>query len=118
MSSQLGPIEFCCDAPPYHIVQACTMIGIESPADVRWCHVSRHLDPEGGWPEMLKSPWKMLRREARAGDRNCNCGHPFPAVEKFQFTLRSRKELAYFLGQCERCRTVYWQDCPGPSTST
>ena len=28
MSSQLGPLEVICDAPPYPIVQACNAIGV------------------------------------------------------------------------------------------
>jgi hypothetical protein len=57
MSNQLGPIDVCCDAPPYPIVKACAQLGFLMPEDVRWCQMS-HLGDQG-LPADSRSPgWR------------------------------------------------------------
>ena len=58
MSSKLGPIEILCEAPPYPIVQACHMIGIKRPEDVRWCRMSQ-FRAFGGNPHEGQSIWHL-----------------------------------------------------------
>jgi hypothetical protein len=41
MFTSLGPIDVCCEAPEYPIVEACKQLGFRSPWDVRWLHRSR-----------------------------------------------------------------------------
>jgi hypothetical protein len=111
MSSKLWPIELTCDAPPYHIVQACYRIGIESAEDVRWCRVSNMGGAPGGWRQLLAfPPWGTLSRANQPGDATCSCGRPLPRLEPYTFTLITGKEISYLLGQCGHCHTVYWDD--------
>jgi hypothetical protein len=111
MKNQLGPLEISCDAPPYSIVQACSQVGIQSPEDVRWCRLRNHLQALAGWPEFLKSfPWKMFIRSGSSTENLCSCGHALPRLEGYKFMLITGKEVSYLIGQCSRCRTVYWED--------
>ncbi len=88
MSSELGPIDIHCDAPPYPVVRACQRVGLRSPQDVRWCRVNRFAAPEG-----------------RAG---CRCRQARPRLESYTFTFVTGKQAAYFLAQCEACGTIFW----------
>jgi hypothetical protein len=111
MSSQLGPIDVVCDAPPYHIVQACYRIGIEGAEDVRWCRVGSVTGGGGGWRQLIAfPPWNAFTRPQQTGEHNCSCGHNLPRLEAYTFTLITGKEISYLLGQCPRCHTVYWDD--------
>jgi hypothetical protein len=103
MSNQLGPIEVTCDSPPFFIVQACLRIGLKSPADVRWNRLSHQADAQGGWRQLLGFP-------AASTATSCHCGQPLPGLEAYTFTLVTGKEVSYLLGQCGRCRTIYWDD--------
>jgi hypothetical protein len=110
MANQLGPIEVCCDSPPYPIIQACVQIGIQSPEDVRWCRMSHHVDQHAGQRGILHLlPWKMLWG-ADPAERTCVCGRKLPELAGYGFTLLSGKEVFYLLGQCDRCRTVFWEE--------
>jgi hypothetical protein len=117
MSSQLGPLEIDCDAPPYGIVAACHQIGLESPEDVRWCRISRHQHAPRNRREVFTNPWKWLFGSSRHATEVCACGQSLPDMEEFTFTLLSGKEMHYRMGQCRRCRTIFWdetgesQDC-------
>jgi hypothetical protein len=113
MPDQLGPIEVCCDAPPYAVVEACERLGFQSPLDVRWCQVSHFLPGREG-AGVLRS-WKALFGLGRAKEGSCPCGEPLPVLDKYAFFFRSGKEADYFLGQCRCCRTVFWEDSPPSS---
>jgi hypothetical protein len=111
MSSPLGPIEICCDAPPYRIVQACHDVGIRSPEDVRWLRLSEFRRLQDGKPQSSSSPWwKLLWGKARYAGRTCTCGASLPRLRLVVFTLNTGDELAYLLGQCDQCRTVFWDE--------
>src|SRR5437868_7926718 len=103
MPNQLGPLEFCCDAPPYNIVRACRMIGLRSPEDVRWCRLSPFI---GTSPK--PQSWRMLLGMTRPEEGACTCGQKLPLLERYTFTLISGNQSSYFLGQCSRCRSIYW----------
>jgi hypothetical protein len=45
-----------------------------------------------------------------SSEGHCLCGQVLPRLDKCAFTLLSGKELHYFLGQCKRCRTVFWEE--------
>ena len=92
----LGVLEFVCDAPAYPVVQACNRLGLESPEDVRWCRL-RNLVAESFW-----------RSSAKGG--NCLCGQRVPDLMHCTFTYANGTEETYILGQCERCRTILWDE--------
>jgi hypothetical protein len=108
MSSQLGPLDIQCDAPPYSVVHACEGLGFRSPLDVRWCRMSHFPGDREGGTGMF--PWKLLFGAGQPQEKACTCGVPLPALEKYTFTLVSAKVSDYFLGQCRRCHTVFWEE--------
>jgi hypothetical protein len=108
MSSRLGPLDVSCDAPPYSIVTACHRIGMESPEDVPWFRLSHLVGQHSLWRQLLRlPPWRAL---SAANDRNCRCGRVLPQLEHYTFTLLSGEERFYFLGQCDRCHAIYWEE--------
>jgi hypothetical protein len=44
----------------------------------------------------------------RPKEHACTCGEPLPDLKKFEFTFLSGKVGNYLLGQCRRCRTIFW----------
>ena len=110
MSAQWGPLEIDCDSPPYSIVRACTRIGVRAPEDVRWCRLSGVQEPATGWRQFIRSPWKLLGGIAGAHGRNCVCGQELPHLDEYTFTMISGTEKSYLLGQCDSCRTVFWEE--------
>jgi hypothetical protein len=111
MSSQLGPIDICCDSPPYAIVQACRHLHFQSPEDVRWLRMSVYRNgQEGGHQDPSLPLWKMLWSSGKPADRTCTCGAPLPELILYLFTFNSGKKAAYLLGQCNRCRTIFWDE--------
>jgi hypothetical protein len=109
MSKQLGPIEICCDAPPYHVVQACRGIGILSPEDVRWLRVSASLDQSPVHTRGVLQYLRELMCGAReSAVRTCTCGRVLPDLGVVVVAVSEGEEVAYLLGQCPRCRTVFW----------
>ena len=115
MAEQLGPLDICCDAPPYGIVRGCRLAGIHNPEDVAWHRLGRYLrdatDPQG----MDAIPtWKAVLGLGGPAAMECVCGQRLPRLDTYVFTLGSGAEVSYVLGQCDRCRTVYWEEAPGP----
>jgi hypothetical protein len=111
MANRLGPIDVFCDSPPYSIVRACSRVGIKSPEDVRWLRMSHYLTHHVGWRDILKhQPWKVLLGMSEPERQKvCNCRQKLPVLEKYTFTLITGNEVSYLIGQCGRCRTVYWE---------
>jgi hypothetical protein len=111
MAKRLGPLEVNCDAPPYSIVRACRRIGIHSPEDVRWFRLSQYLNQQPGWQDLLHGQkWKAFLGLNRTGETACSCGHKLPGLEKATFTFNTGREVSYYVGQCLRCRTIFWED--------
>jgi len=104
--SRLGPLEVTCDAPSYKVVQACRRVGLQEPEDVRWCRLREFLTQPAGW--------KSLFRRLLAGDegehKGCTCGGHFPTLDRVTFTFTTGHEVTYLIGQCRRCRTVFWDE--------
>jgi len=108
MSSQLGPIDITCDAPPYPVVQACARLGFQSPLDVRWSRLSHYLNEEEGSSLGIHSlKWFFTKRSPK--DKTCCCGGSLPLLEWYTFTFLSGGVADYHLGQCPRCRTIFWE---------
>jgi hypothetical protein len=111
MSNQLGPLEVCCDAPPYPVVQACSQIGFDSPEDCRWCRMSHRLGINAAIRHIAKfAPWNIFQATSPQGTSLCSCGEMLPPLACFIFSLDTGQEIAYSLGQCSRCRTIYWEE--------
>jgi hypothetical protein len=112
MANRLGPIDILCDAPPYSVVKACRTLEMQAPEDVRWFRMSYFLNRQAGWREMLSGQtWKsMLGMNQGPAGKKCSCGHELPALVKYTFTYITGQEASYFLGQCGRCRTIFWEE--------
>jgi len=104
-------VDMHCDAPSYVIVQACRRVGVHCPEDVRWCRMHRFLSEHPTWREVFKrQPWKALLGLGQLEERMCTCGQKLPLLEKCTFTFNTGQEVSYLIGQCRRCRTVFWDD--------
>jgi hypothetical protein len=111
MPNQLGPLEICCDAPPYSIVTACRRVGFQDPEDVRWCRLNQLVDaPPGEWESLKRHPWRLLLRMAASDVKSCRCGQKLPGLDRYTFTYLTGHESSYLLGQCPRCKTVFWEE--------
>jgi hypothetical protein len=117
MFSQLGQLEIWCDAPPYSVVQACEEGGFLSPLDVRWCRMSHVVSAEGQTKGNFGIRlWQRFFGMRKPQVKTCTCGQPLPDLKLYGFILLPRKVSFYLLGQCHRCRTMYWdQTLPPPS---
>jgi hypothetical protein len=112
MSSQLGPIEICCDCPPYSVVRASKRIGLEFPEDVRWWRLSDfRKQGEQSWGLFRPRTWRLPWGTTRPAHRDtCSCGAKLPLLQRYAFTFRTGNESSYLIGQCLRCRTVFWEE--------
>jgi hypothetical protein len=108
MSEQYGPIEINCDAPPYAIVKAGQRIGLKDPEDVRWCRMSEFLKEQPPAPPHKLQHWKQLLGLGRPAGRTCTCAERLPTMERYTFTFRGGREEHYYIAQCTRCRTIFW----------
>jgi hypothetical protein len=109
VSKQLGPIEVCCDAPSYWIVRACRDVGIRTPEDVRWLRASVFQYGKPGPVRGLASFVVDLFRTpvAQPGGR-CTCGARVPELTASLVVIEGSETSALRVGQCSRCRTVFW----------
>jgi len=116
MFSRLGPINIDCDAPLYSVVEACEKLGFQSPLDVRWCRMSHVL---GGQRESSGvvgfHPLLWMFGSIQPPEATCTCGQSLPLMERYTLTFAWEKEAHYLLGQCRRCRTMFWEEAPVPS---
>lgn len=110
MSSALHPIEVRCDAPPYAIVQACRRLGCRSPEDVLWLRVRNFVAPKGEERGFLAALWRALWRWNIPPQRACKCGDAFPRLRSVTFTFDTGMERRLLIGQCARCRTIFWEE--------
>jgi hypothetical protein len=114
MSKQLGPLEILCDCPPYPIVQACHLVGLQDPEDVRWCRLSNFLVEHAGWSEVARMfSWHLLPVNRYLKGSHCTCGQQLPRVQRCLFSTSSGGSFTYLLGQCGKCRTIFWEDADG-----
>jgi hypothetical protein len=112
MFGRSRPFRIDCDAPPYGVVRACAGCGFHSPLDVRWCRLG-HFHAGGGQRQehLGVRLWQWLCRKRRPEARaTCTCGQPLPDLKKYRFAVLSEKVGDYFLGQCPRCRMMFWDE--------
>jgi hypothetical protein len=110
-AGSLGPVDLCCDAPPYPVVEACRLIGLRSPEDVRWCRAHRFLGGRLRWLEpMAARIWEALSTESRPPEVTCDCRQPLVPLMKYQFTFDTGDTAYYRIGQCDRCSRIYWSE--------
>jgi hypothetical protein len=108
MFSEMGPMDITCDAPHYSFVEACEKVGFQSPLDVRWCRTRHFLGGQrepGGF-----HPLRWLFGGSQNPKITCTCGQPLPRMESCVCIWESGKEAHYLLGQCSRCRTMFWEE--------
>ena len=111
MAGSLDPLEIDCDSPPYSIVQACRMVGVQKPEDVPWYRYSRYVIGQYDQGEIVRiDKWKSLLGLNRPPGTRCTCGHKLPDLERCTFTYLSGKEAVYLVGQCSRCFTIFWDE--------
>jgi hypothetical protein len=112
MYSHLGPLEVECDSPSYIIVEASRRIGLRDPEDVRWCRLRHFLSEPPSWRELLSLQGlkHVLGLSDRKKHKCCLCGQPLPCLARYAFTYNTGNEESYLLGQCSRCRTIFWEE--------
>ena len=111
MANQLGPLDISCDAPPYSVVTACRRVGFQDPEDVRWCRLNQIMDtPPDEWEMLKRHPWRLLIRMASPEVKSCRCGQQIPTFDRYTFTYLTGHESSFLLGQCPRCKTIYWEE--------
>jgi hypothetical protein len=109
--SRLSHFDLACDAPPYPVVCACRGLGFLAPEDTRWFRRSRFVRHAAGRGERSwLRPWKLLWMVNQSAESSCTCGRPLPALEQYTFVFRSGGTVRFELGQCERCRTMFWEE--------
>lgn len=113
MAKRTGPIEVECDAPPFSVVKACRQFDLHSPEDVRWCRLS-HFPPRNFQARMnLFDPhtWKrLLGLRPELSPFQCLCGRERPRLDRYTFTFISGRKQDFLIGQCGRCRTIFWEE--------
>jgi hypothetical protein len=110
MSTKLGPLSVECDAPSYAVVCACTLLGLKSPQDVRWRRLSHFRQKrEALTPFFGRGCWAALFGGKEAPAITCSCGSLLPGLETCSFLFADRRTETYRLGQCDRCRTIFWE---------
>jgi hypothetical protein len=110
MSDSVGQLDFQCDAPEYSIVRECETVGLQSPLDVRWCRMTLFLAEYAVQKLRKASIWQRLLGAPEIRALSCACGEGLPGLGKYLFEFSSGRKETYFLGQCPRCRTIFWDD--------
>ncbi len=99
-----------CDAPPYSIVRACRMIGFTCPEDVRWTRLSSFRKGRYRSLDIFNvRSWCVLFGLTGSCATHCSCGLELPQLDRYTFTCVSGRQVDYYLGQCRRCHSVFWE---------
>lgn len=101
------PLEIRCDAPPFTVVKACEQVGFHAPLDVRWCRMRRFLAGRNLPSNRQFGPAVLAACPAGVA---CTCGEPLPELRKYAVTFVFDRVADYLLGQCRRCRTIFWEE--------
>jgi len=105
----LGPLTIRCDAPPYTVVWVCKGLGFKSPLDVGWCRMSNVNNRTSlRYSSFGSALWQLLFGTSNPKEKACACGEPLPDLKHYHFAFNSKKGSDYLLGQCRRCRTIFW----------
>jgi len=106
-----GTIDLECDSPPYRVVEACSELGLREPLDVPWWRLSRYREDRGRPTGLIRRLVRSLLFTDDSADRlRCRCGKPVPELDCYTFTFVNERQASYRIGQCAKCRTVYWDD--------
>jgi hypothetical protein len=110
VAEQPGPLEICCDAPSYWIVRACRDLGIRTPEDVRWLRLSAFkrrapAPAPGGVAGFVAG---LFGRAGAPPGAGCTCGARLPEPSASLIVVDAGEALGFRIGQCPRCRTVFW----------
>jgi hypothetical protein len=62
---------------------------------------------------MLRRLYQWFSPGARAEHASCSCGWALPLMRLLVVTFNTGNQERYCLGQCGRCRTVYWDGPAG-----
>jgi hypothetical protein len=117
MSTHLGLLQVECDAPPYTVVRACTRLGLKTPEDVRWIRLSNLRQRRGALtPFFGPGYWAALFGGQGAPTLACSCGCHLPTLETCSFLFATGRSETYHLGQCDRCRTIFWEPEEGATS--
>lgn len=82
---------------------------MRAPEDVRWCRLGRRTRRHYGWIHFLASPiWGRLLGRREPETSSCTCGRSLPEMACYSFTFQNGDQVDYEMGQCVRCRTIYW----------
>jgi hypothetical protein len=111
MSVHLGLLEICCEAPSYPVVEACKGFGFLFPWDVRWLRL-RHLPElrppaDGLFGVRRWLSWLGIRKPAK---KCCPCGQVLPEAGVYWVKVLPGGVNPYWLCQCPRCRTIFWDE--------
>jgi len=53
--------------------------------------------------------WQLLFGTSDPKEKACACGEPLPDLKQYRFAFTpSEKGSEYLLGQCRKCRTIFW----------
>jgi hypothetical protein len=76
---------------------------------VRWLEGGHLLADRGiSAPRSKSRRWNDLLDAGTLAQLACSCGQPLPYLTRYKFTLNDQDVVFYSLGQCVRCKTVYW----------
>jgi hypothetical protein len=54
--------------------------------------------------------WKWFFSKGRSKEKTCSCGEALPVLQWYIFTFVTEQMVDYHLGQCRRCRTIFWEE--------
>ena len=57
-------------------------------------------------PSRCGAGWRQQWRKGQA----CSCHEPLPVLDWYTFTFSSGQVACFRLGQCRRCRAIYWEE--------
>ena len=108
MVNNLGTPDIQCDAPRYDVVHACRWLGFQFPLDVRWLPMNHCLGGQNPRHSIMRRFWRFCFGHVEA-EKHCTCGSPLADVRRYRFSGIFANEPDYLLGQCFKCRTIFWQ---------
>jgi hypothetical protein len=99
------------DCPPPPVMEGCERIGIIAASAGGWSRVSEVGTLRSGWLGHLATRFSSNRGHAgKRREAACTCGEHIVLLVKYRFTLDTGEQLDYWIGQCERCQTILWDD--------
>ena len=78
--------------------------------DVPWRRMSHFLGGHFHQDLAREGTWKSLFGASKPREVTCVCKQKLPRMEEYVFAFLSGIEERYLVGQCTRCRAVYWDE--------